>query len=58
MNEKLEKIKQILQDAERTHLWGVVEFTFNDGELSVIRETKTTKLLTRRGNTRDAQANL
>ena len=57
ISEKLKKLEQIIGDAERTRLWGTVELHFADGELSVIRESKTTKLTTRRGNSRDDKYN-
>ena len=51
--DNLRKLETILQDAERSQLWGSVELQFNNGELAVIRESKVTKLQTRRGANRD-----
>jgi hypothetical protein len=53
--ENLKKLETILQNAERSQLWGTVELQFNNGELATIRESKVTKLQSRRGNSRDDQ---
>lgn len=51
--DNLKRLETILQNAERAQLWGTVELQFNNGELAIIRESKITKLQTRRGNSRD-----
>ena len=39
------------------HFWGAIELQFKDGQIATIRKTETTKLISRRGNNRDAYDN-
>ena len=55
-DDNLRRLETILQNAEKSQLWGTVELQFNNGELAVIRECKITKLQSRRGNSRDDRA--
>ena len=48
-----EHLKKLLQDAEQAHFWGAIELEYKDGQVTTVRKTETTKLISRRGNVRD-----
>ena len=50
------KLREALDKLLKPGIYGHLEIDVNDGEIAVIRETKTTKLTTRRGNPRNDHA--
>ena len=38
------ELEKLLQDAERSHLWGNIQLDFQDGKLVLIRTTTTQKI--------------
>ena len=48
----LKKLETMLDNAQATRLWGKIEITLQDGEVSVINESRTTKIR-QEGNTHD-----
>jgi len=48
----MEEVTKALQRLMQPGFYGHVEIDISDGEVIVIRETKTTKLMSRKGNSR------
>jgi hypothetical protein len=48
----LKKLETMLDNAQATRQWGKIEITLQDGEVSVINESRTTKFR-KEGNTHD-----
>lgn len=48
----LRKLEAMIDDAERTRMWGLVEVQFSDGEPALLRKSQTEKLTTRTGEQR------
>jgi hypothetical protein len=51
----MDKLQEAIKRTQVPGYYGHLEIDINDGEIAVIRETKTTKLTTRRGSPRNDQ---
>lgn len=49
----MDRVQEALKNAQVPGYYGHIEIDINDGEVAVVRETKTTKFTTRRGNPRN-----
>jgi hypothetical protein len=52
-----EEVQKALDRATVPGYYGHIEIDIADGEIIVVRETRTTKLISRRGNSRNDTAN-
>jgi hypothetical protein len=50
MSGQLFDLQKLLKEASEAHLWGTIQLDFQDGQLVLIRHTKTIKVGSRENN--------